>query len=112
MCADQIIISPPKYDDVQKVLQRLGGQYATGRQLNDQEMLRLGEPGFLSGTELLFLNCGAEVLSQIAADQNACRQLRAWVENGGTLYASDWASDVVAASFGDRVTFGGKAGEA
>jgi hypothetical protein len=112
MCADRIIVSPSNYDDVQKVLQRLGGQYASGRELNGQEMLRLGDPGFLSGTELLFLNCGAEGLSQVAADPSACRQLRAWVENGGTLYASDWASDVVAAAFGDRVEFGGKDGKA
>lgn len=112
MCADRIIISPPKYDDVQKVLRRLGGRYASGRQLNDRETLRLGEPGLLTGTELLFLNCGAEAVSQVFADTQACRQLRAWVENGGTLYASDWASDVVAASFGDRVKFGGKDGQA
>lgn len=112
MCADRIMISPSGYDDVQKVLQRLGGQYASGRQLSDEEMLRLGDPGFLSGTELLFLNCSDEGLPQVAADPNACRQLRAWVENGGTLYASDWASDIVAAAFGDRVEFGAKDGRA
>jgi hypothetical protein len=112
MCADRIMISPSRYDDVQKVLQRLGSQYANGRQLNGQQMLRLGDPSFLSGTELLFLNCGAEGLSQVAADPKVCHQLRAWVENGGTLYASDWACDVVAASFGDRVKFGGKVGKA
>lgn len=106
------MISPSGYDDVQQVLQRLGGQYASGRQLSDLEMLRLGDPGFLSGTELLFLNCSDKGLSQVAGDPNACRQLRAWVENGGTLYASDWASDVVAAAFGDRVEFGGKDGQA
>jgi hypothetical protein len=112
MCADRIMISPPRYDDVQKVLQRLGGQYAAGRQLSAQEMRRVGDPGFLSGTELLFLNCGGEGLSQLAADPKACRGLRAWVENGGTLYASDWASEVVAAAFGDRVEFGEKDGKA
>jgi hypothetical protein len=112
MCADRIMISPPNYDDVQQVLLRLGGQYVNGRQLNGQDMLRLRDPGFLSGTELLFLNCGGEGLAQVAADPNACRQLRMWVENGGTLYASDWASDVVAAAFGTRVKFGRKDGKA
>lgn len=112
MCADRIMISPSKYDDVQKVLERLGGQYATGRQLSGREMRRLGDPGFLSGTELLFLNCGGQGVSGIAADPRACRQLRAWVENGGALYASDYASDVVAAVFGDRVEFSGKNGKA
>ena len=112
MCADRIMISPSGFDDVQEVLQRLGGQYASGRQLDDQEMLRLSDPAFLSGTELLFLNCGGGGVSELAADPNACRQLRAWVENGGTLYASDWASEVVAAALGDRVEFGARDGRA
>lgn len=111
MCADRILVSPPGFDNVHEVLLRLGGQNASARQLTDSEMTRLRSPAFLSRTELLFLNCSGDLSNQ-AKDKAICQTIRDFVFGGGTLYASDWASEIVAAAFGDMADFGPKEGEA
>ncbi len=42
--------------------------------------------------DILFLNCGS-------ADQVPADRLRSFVENGGCVYASDWAADVLVRAF-------------
>lgn len=110
MNADRIMVSPPEYDDVREVLLRLGGPNSNVRQLTEVEMEQLRYPAFLSSTELLFLNC-KDMEDSVAADKVRCARIRDFVSGGGTLYASDWASDVVAAAFGDLVEFGPRDGE-
>ncbi len=72
-------------------------------------MAGLQNPALLSGAEHLFLNCSGS-LGTLAADTVACARIRDFVFGGGTLYASDWASDVVAAAFGDLTEFGPREG--
>jgi hypothetical protein len=113
MCAERILVTPEGYDNVHQVLVRLGGQNARARQLVEREMTQLRSQSFLSGTELLFLNCSNDIRDR-AGDKAFCQAIRDFVLSGGTLYASDWADGVVAAAFGDQVGFdgggGGKAG--
>lgn len=111
MSANRIMISPSGYDDVGKVLQRLGGQFADGRQLADRDMNNLRNFSFLADVKHFFLNCKS-TLTAVAADPAACATIRRFVFEGGTLYASDWSSDVVAAAFTELVRFTPRAGKA
>lgn len=78
----------------------------------------------LAQYDAVFLNCGLNELyldptydplgeGELGPDAvfATTTALRSYVHGGGTLYASDYASDYVAAAFPGRVTFLGKMGE-
>ena len=106
MSPPPIMITPKGYDDVNSVLQRLGGSLANTRQLAENEMVQLGKPAFLSGVDHLFFNCH----ESIQVNSASITVIRDFVNNGGTLYASDWASSVVEAAFGYLAKFSARAG--
>jgi hypothetical protein len=103
-----ILVSPVGFDDVNAVLQQLGG-FGNTRQLEEHETHLLQDANFLSQFEHLFLNCHQRFGECIAPhDVDAIRD---FVENGGALYASDWASSVVEAAFGQRAAFARRVGQ-
>jgi hypothetical protein len=57
----------------------------------------------LASFDALFLNCGLNETH--VADQPTIDALQAYVNGGGTLYASDWAHSYVEAAFPGRVSF-------
>ncbi|HEX7122218.1 MAG TPA: carboxypeptidase regulatory-like domain-containing protein [Gemmatimonadaceae bacterium] len=75
------------YDSIEDLIDELG-YTATPLTLND-----LSQSAALSQYRMIFLNCGAGVPPTAAAS------LLAWVQQGGTLYASDWELDIVQAMF-------------
>lgn len=75
------------YDSIEDLIDGLGYS-ATKLELSD-----LGQVATLSQYRMIFLNCGAGVPADVAA------ALLAWVQDGGTLYASDWELDIVQAMF-------------
>jgi hypothetical protein len=97
MSAPTILISPIGYDNVGVVLQRLGGSLVNTHQLEDADVLKLGDAAFLSNFQHLFLNCHS-MFGQV--DPAISSAVRDFVYNGGVLYASDWAGAVVEAAFG------------
>lgn len=98
-----ILVSPPGYDDVNAVLQQLGGAYRNTHQVAVHEMHLLQDANFLSQFQHLFLNCHESFRRSFAPGE--IDAIRDFVQNGGVLYASDYASGVVEAAFGQRVAF-------
>lgn len=81
------------YDSIEDIIQDLG--YAAESVTHSG----LASSATLSQYKMIFLNCGAGV-STSSATVNA---LKAWVQAGGTLYASDWELDVVQAMFPEHI---------
>lgn len=77
-------------DDIGQVLQRLDIPYET------VEDVSLRDGALLSHFSTLFLNCSAAAVQQAAGSGRA---LAAWVADGGSLHASDWAGAYVHAAF-------------
>lgn len=84
------------YDTIETVLQRLGF---------NPTPIPVEELGTtdLSSYAAVFLNCG--VAEDYADDTAVQGKLRAYVQNGGTLYASDWAETYVRTAFPGHITF-------
>jgi hypothetical protein len=113
-----ILITDPDFDDVGKVLQRVMPELKY-QQVALDELL---DPARLSAVDILFFNCGGypdNWLDKPLGDASRDRQtftpneavygkaqdnVRAFVQRGGTIYASDWRFGFVAEAFGDTVT--------
>lgn len=83
------------WDDMGKLLRELGEGFQFDEVIPQQIVQN---PEILNNYNVLFLTCapGGEELKDI---------LQRYVANGGTLYASDWRYDAVAAAFPERVDF-------
>lgn len=75
------------YDSIEDLIKNLG---YTPKELS---LTDLNSPATLAQYRMIFLNCGSNVPGSAAAN------LLEWVQNGGTLYASDWELDIVQAMF-------------
>jgi hypothetical protein len=76
-----ILVSPPGFDDVNAVLQSLGGTFAVTRNLQDSEIHLLGDQSFLAQFQHLFLNCHRFFRGPL--DNRTITAIRHFVENGG-----------------------------
>ena len=74
----KIYVSSPHYDDVAKILDSMGLEYSLFNGNYD--------------CDILFLNCGT-------SDAVDASKLRAFVQDGGCVYASDWAEQFVNQAF-------------
>ncbi|MEW5849784.1 MAG: carboxypeptidase-like regulatory domain-containing protein [Myxococcota bacterium] len=105
----KIAVVSGRYDRVQDVLNRLG--------LNDIDLYD-GEGGGYQGSllenydqmqeyDVIFFNCGMDdsFLSNPALYQVAVDNLRAYVASGKSVYASDWAYDIIEVAWPDHVDF-------
>ena len=63
---------------------------------------QLGTASVLSQYRMIFVNCGADYAA-ILDDEAALGRLRTWVSNGGVLYASDLALDLVQAMYPEHI---------
>jgi hypothetical protein len=70
------------FDTIEDILAELGYKPDT---IVDHAILE--NPTALAQYKMIFLNCGADV------SPDAATALKAWVQAGGTLYASDWELD-------------------
>jgi hypothetical protein len=79
------------YDSIEELVKKLG-------YLPDQLSLAdLSDAAKLAQYRMIFLNCGSNI------PEGAAPTLMAWVQAGGTLYASDWELDIVQAMFPDDI---------
>ena len=84
---------PGSYDNIQAIIQSLG---YTAESVTHSG---LASASTLSQYKMLFLNCGAGV----STSSTTVQALKAWVNAGGTLYASDWELDVIQAMFPEHI---------
>jgi hypothetical protein len=106
------------HDSVEDVLTRLGYDdfelVETNRSEGEDDesvpswiVEAFGPPGALDDQDILFVNCDAHEWAldraSPAETEAALDALRTFVENGGSIYFSDWAYDLVEALYPDAV---------
>ena len=70
----------------------------------------LADPLWLTDYDIIFFNCGLELTTLSNGGtvvDNAMQNLNDFVQNGGSVYASDWASEVVRLAFPEQIDFVG-----
>ncbi|HRI87968.1 MAG TPA: hypothetical protein PK869_06880, partial [Candidatus Hydrogenedentes bacterium] len=82
--AARLFVNEPGYDDVGRVLRRMGKEFA----FKSATKIEQSKPA----NTVLFLNCGGPSVY-------SARRLRRFVEDGGTVYASDQQATFVARAF-------------
>jgi len=97
----KIAVSPSGYDNIGKVVQELEYQFT---QLSHAQ---LRDTATLSKFDVVFINCDSSCNSNAAPAQKA---IASYVSNGGTIYASDFAADYIAAAFPGAINFAGRKG--
>lgn len=85
----QYLVTPRGYDNIGAVLVSLGDGFVH-REIQWDDIAR----GIPNGCKVLFVNCCSSKI-----DPEAARAVRDFVAAGGSLYASDWAGDVVEQAF-------------
>ena len=92
-----LAVTPPGYDNIGVVLARpeLGYPW-TQIQVTD-----LANSGVLAKHDVVFINCASNIQSN---DQSAAA-LRQYVQNGGSIYASDWAYAYIQSAFPGYINF-------
>jgi hypothetical protein len=70
----------------------------------------LADPVWMSDYDIIMLNCGINdadiyTMADPTIVNRAVENLRAWVRNGGSLYVSDWASEILRLAFPGKINF-------
>lgn len=97
----RIAVTPKGYDDIGAVMQQLEYPH---RQVKETLLCHAGK---LSEFDVLFINCGSRCRNHASKASNT---LKKYVADGGTIYASVYASDYIAAAFSTAIRFAGKHG--
>jgi hypothetical protein len=124
--AGDILVVTGNYDSIQNVLAKLGlgtsdsfGQLELGTETFD---LVDGNSNLADGTypnfipffsnsanyaqyRTIFLNCGIDNEDAFFDDPAAVAALRAWVENGGHLYCTDWSYNFIEQLWPEKIDF-------
>jgi SAM-dependent methyltransferase len=101
-----------QYDRIEEVLARMGLQNVDLHDgipatLNWAESL-FQTQDIINGYDVVFVNCGVEELEMARGlSANAVRNIRRYVEQGGSLYVSDWAYELVEQAFPEKIDFFG-----
>ena len=108
-----------QYDDISSVLQEMGAGYA----FDPIPLSSLGDAQRLQRYKVLFMGCAAEMapaeapmpvmrkfehvslLRDPAFLDKLRNSLSSFVENGGAIYASDWASSMLELAFPRQISF-------
>ena len=91
------------YDDIGSMVSDLGIPYDTFARPEDI----LGNTSLLTQYQVVFANCGtvATTTGQNHYTQEQFNNTRSWVEQGGTLYTSDWEYQLFEGVVPEAVTF-------
>jgi hypothetical protein len=130
--AGDMLVVTGSYDVIENVLAKLGlgdvdvaGQLILGTEtfklVDGDSSLDDGtypnfDPFFLDGSNYedyrtIFLNCGIDGESAFLDNANAVADLKAWVENGGRLYCTDWSYNFVEQLWPERIDFDAAIGD-
>lgn len=113
----RLAVTPAQFDDMGRLLRQLGDGYA----YDDLALEELIDPEKLKQYDVIFATCGGSPESWLGeaageGDRNSRvfivkpdvaermrSALRGFVENGGTLYASDWRFQILSIAFPDLI---------
>lgn len=102
-----IAVMQGSYDKVEDLLDDLGLKYDLIPNTGDHQQDFLLSSSTMAGYDLIFLNCGMDEDWRYAASELVGANVKAWVQGGGSLYASDWAFHAIEASFPQAIDFWG-----
>ncbi len=94
-----IAVTPEGYDHMQSLLDEWNYQYTVIPKVD------LADSGVTNQYDVIFINCAGGL-----SGDNAANNLKNFVNNGGAIYASDWAYVFIEAAFPTYVDFGYKDG--
>ncbi len=95
------------FDSIEDVLDRLGIEYTTIDGLGGQSNTFMSDPTQLEQYDIIFFNCGMDESWIWSSQTTVAQNLRDFVSNGGSIYASDWAYFTVEASHPNMLDFHG-----
>jgi hypothetical protein len=91
-----IAVTEPGWDDIGAILTAMGWSYT---QIQDSQ---LADYDFISQFDVIFINCSWNCYNNAPAAESSLQQ---FVDQGGTLYASDFAYIYVQTSFPGYIEF-------
>jgi hypothetical protein len=97
----KIAVTPKGYDDIGAVMRQLEYPFEQVAETLLYDASRLAE------FDVLFINCSSNSRNHAT---KAGKALERYVADGGTIYASDYASDYIAAAFPLAIQFAGRHG--
>ena len=77
------------FDSIESIVQGV-----LGNPIEEIQASQLGSSAVTSAYRMIFLNCGLDT-DPLFNNPNVVTNLKAFLQNGGTIYASDWAADYV-----------------
>jgi len=89
-----------EYDHVAGILNGMGVDYDVYTGTNNTYLELLRDPELMSTYDIIFFNCGMS-FSWLSYESEVVANLQAYVADGGSVYASDWAFGLVEASWPD-----------
>jgi len=103
----KIAVVTGQYDKIQDLLDQLGLDYDIVKGITGNDHVQfLRDPAALAKYDLIFFNCGlAENWTSYRDEVTA--NLKDYVKNGGSIYASDWAYLLVERTWPDEIDFVG-----
>lgn len=99
----RIGVTPKGFDDIGAILHQAGYTFS---ELPINHLANLEQ---LQAFDVVFINCAGDCRGK---GQKEASALRAYVAEGGSLYASDYASDLISVAFSEYVSFGAFDGQA
>jgi len=84
------------YDNIQHIIRN-----NLGYSIDSLNILDLRNAALLSNYKAIFINCGADEV--LIYDGKGMDALKTYIQNGGSVYASDWAGEFVEFMFPDKL---------
>lgn len=113
---DECALEPPNiavitgdYDHIEDIITSMGLEYTEYRgTYGSPEYLNfLRDPVAMAEFDIIFMNCGISQDWYYTARDEVRNNIRTFVENGGSIYTSDWAYYFVELPFPAKLTFYG-----
>jgi hypothetical protein len=102
-----IAVVTGEYDDIGEILTNLTLSFDSYDGISSTGyMALLSDPGLMAHYDIIFLNCGIE-WSWLSQQEQIGANIVDYVQQGGSLYASDWAYWFIEKSYPDLLDFSG-----
>lgn len=106
----KIGVVPGSYDEIGTILDQLGIAYVDLVGIHASDVFTT--PSKLAEYAVIFFACGGDSGLDVDYDGAIITNMRNYIDDGGRIYASDWASNLVETLFPTKVTMLGNFGDA
>ena len=97
------------YDHIEDIISSMGLEFTlyNGTYTSSEYLDFLRDPAAMAEYDIIFFNCGVSTDWYYVAQEEVRANIRTFVENGGSIYTSDWAYYFVESTFPAKLTFYG-----